>query len=254
MTNLIPAVLFVATVGLAGCHDVRTVDPYPGNWLIDDFEDPDEVPSDHSFERWGCRPVDEEHPIDADGCNRVPDPGLHPDAGLTGNHVLHLGAALYPMKGDDTYTRSQVATYISEARLLDLRQYSSFLFGWKLVLESTAADSLMGGGPLYLKAELSCTTARNGDAAVPEKPFVVSTITIAVEPDWQWHESNLDISGFRNPENPGTGNQGNSTWEQECLSRVDGIRITLDSNRAVESNHKVKFNLYVDDISLLPKE
>jgi len=253
MTNLSFAVLFAATVGLAGCQDARTVDPYPRNSLIDDFEDPNEFPTDHSFERWGCRPLDEEHPINADGCNRVPDPGL---GFKDGNHVLHLSAALYPMPtdvDDDRFTRAGVGTYVRDARLLDLRSYVSFSFTWKLEFESTAADSLNGISSPSLKAELSCTTARDGDAAVPQKPFMVFTITKPdFESDPQWHESLIPISSFHYP-NPELGTPS-SQWMQECLSRVDGIRITVDSERSVKFNHILKFDLYVADISLRPKE
>jgi hypothetical protein len=246
MAHLSFAVLVAASVGLASCQDARTVNPYPGNWRIDDFEAADGFPFDHSFERWGCRPLDGEHPINADGCNRQFDPG---SSDKDPSYVLHLGAALYPYENPDTFTRAEVATYVPDARHLDLRPYRSFSFSWKLVLDSTAPDSL--GGPLYLKPELSCTTARDGDSAVPEKPFVVYPNDITKE-DSEWHKFNLDILSFAYPENANPPKDPN--WRQECLSRVDGIRITVDSDAKVQQNHIVKFNLYVDDINLQPKE
>ena len=268
MTNLSSAVLFAAAVGLAGCQDARTVNPYPGNWLIDDFEDADGFPkarfeaadgfSKARFERWGCWPLDGEHPIDADGCNRVPDPGLRNN---DGNHVLHLGAALYPPMGDgdDTFTRAEVGTYVHDAQLLDLRPYlgshGSFWFSSKLVLKSGAADSLSGNS-LYLKAELWCTSARrvDVDGGLPTKPFVVKSIEYKVanlikftDAPPQWISN--DLSDFGTPEL-----SNNAPDVQDCLARVNGIKITLDSNGQVQSNHEVKFDLFVDDISLQPKE
>jgi hypothetical protein len=258
MTNLSSAVLFAATVGLAGCHDAGTVNPYPGTWLIDDFEAADGFPTDPSFERWGCRPLDGEHPIAASGCNRVVDLDLHPDAGSNGNHVLHLGAALYPMPTeghDDTFTRAEVGTYVPDALPLDLRPYSLFSFWWKVGLDPEAANSL-DPLTLYLRPELSCTTARVGDAAVPKNPFVLGKVTIQVKTDpvesaVNWQNSILKTADFTNSEYS-SDQQGLSTWLPKCLSRVDGIKITLDSNKAVKPNHKVNFDLYVDDISLQP--
>jgi hypothetical protein len=244
MTNLSSAVLFAATVGLAGCHDAGTVNPYPGTWLIDDFEAADGFPTARTFERWGCRPLDGDHPIEAEGCNRVPDPG---SSDKNPSNVLHLGAALYPFESPDTFTRAEVATYAPDARHLDLRSYSLFSFWWKVDLDPEAADSL--GGPLYLKPELSCTTAQDGDSAVPEKPFVVYPNDITKE-DSEWRKFNLDVKSFGYPEN--ANQPKNPNWWQECLSRVDGIRITVDSDGKVQLNHKVNFDLYVDDISLQP--
>jgi hypothetical protein len=248
-TKFSSAVLFVATVGLVGCHDGLTVDPYPRNWVIDNFESLNGVPLDRSFERWGCRPLDEEHAMNS--CEIAQDT----DSASGHGGVLHLGATLYPMprEGDDTFTRSQVATYLRGGRLLDLTPYSSFSFSWKLVLKTPhAADSLMSPHLLYLKAELSCTTARSPDAAVPEQPFVVCPIVSTIEPDQIWQNSNSDINNScRNPEFS-TSNSENGEWEQECFTHVDGIRITLDSNKAVQSNHSVEFDLYVDNVELVP--
>jgi hypothetical protein len=256
MTNLSSAVLFTATLGLAGCYDASTVNPYPKEWLIDDFEDLNEFPFDHSFERWGCRPLDAEHPIAADGCNRVPDSG---SSDKDPSYVLHLGAALYPPMGDnDTFTRAEVGTYVHDARLLDFRPYlgshGSFRFSSKLVLKSGAADSLSGSS-LYLKAELWCTSARrvDVDGGLPNKPFVVKSreytvvdlINFTDAPQWIPN----DLSDFGTPEL-----SNNAPDVQDCLARVDGIKITLDSNGKVQPNHEVKFDLFVDDISLQPKE
>jgi hypothetical protein len=235
------AVLFVATVGLTGCHDPLTVDPYPQHWLIDDFESHNGVPFDPSFEHWGCRPSE---PLPNYKCEITPDPDLDPG----GRHgwVLHLGATLYPMAHGDTFTRSQVATYVPGARLLDLTPYSSLSLSWKLTLDKKATDPSFS-----LKVELSCTTARNGDAGVPDKPFVLFHFDFHLsELDQNWHEDSLlPISEFHSPEQ---GGNSNADWERECVSHVDGIRITLDSNANVQYGDTVEFNLYVDNIELAP--
>jgi hypothetical protein len=105
---------------------------------------------------------------------------------------------------------------------------------------------------LYLKAELSCTTARSPDAAVPEQPFMVCPIASTIESDQIWQDSKSDINnGCHNPEFS-TGNSDSGKWEQECFTHIDGIRITLDSNKTVQSDHNVEFNLYVDNVELVP--
>jgi hypothetical protein len=230
----------------AGCFDVRTVDP--GRWLIDDFEAPNGFPTDRSFERWGCQPLDEDHPIDADGCNRVLDPG----PGLNnGNHVLHLAAALYPNEGIGTFTRAEVATHVPAARILDLRPYDQFLFSWRLVFEPEAEKSLSSPKDnLNLIAQLVCTTARSQDGGVPNKPFIVHSIpyTFGAAGAEEWNTRALP--SFSTPEF-----SQNAPEVQDCLARVDGIKITVDSTqRPVLPNHKVNFDLYIDDISLHPKE
>jgi hypothetical protein len=253
-TKLAFAVLFAAALAFTGCDDASTVNPYPKDWVIDDFETADGFPNDHSFERWACRPLDGEHPIDAAGCNRFFDPG---SSDKDPSYVLHLGAALYPYeadKADDTFTRAGVATHLPDARPLDLRPYRVFSFWWKIELEPEASNSL-APSILYLRPELSCTTARVGDAAVPKNPFVLGKINIPVktdpvEPGMNWQPASLNIVDFNNSEY--SDGLGLSTWLPKCLSLVDGIKITLDSNKAVKSNHKVNFNLYVDDISLQP--
>ena len=229
----------------AGCFEVNTVKP--GRWLIDNFEDPNEFPTDRNFERWGCQPLDAEHPITADDCNQFLDPG--PELNDR-NHVMHLGAALYPNEGGDTFARAEVATHVPAARLLDLRPYDQFLFSWKLVFEPGAESSLSSANDIYLIAQLVCTSARSKDGGVPNKPFVVYSIPYTFDTSESQGWNTRPLWNFRTPEF-----SQNAPEVQDCLARVDGIKITVDSTKKqVIPDHKVKFDLYVDDISLQQKE
>jgi hypothetical protein len=103
---------------------------------------------------------------------------------------------------------------------------------------------------LNLIAQLVCTTARSKDGGVPNKPFIVHSIpyTFGAEGAEGWNTRALP--SFDTPEF-----SQNPPEMQDCLARVDGIKITVDSTqRPVLANHKVNFDLYVDDIRLQPKD
>lgn len=255
-------VLLAVGTGAAGCQDTTTVDPYPGSWLIDDFEASNGTPADPNFERWGCRPWDDQHPIEAEGCNVIPDPGSH--AGVASN-VLHLGTALYPLMPDDTFTRAEVLTWVRQAHILDLRPYRTLVLSWRIALMSDVAESLavtsgQSKRTIVLASQLLCT--RTQPAAGSESgyymPWIVFRDVVPVDEGSSWNRAHsIDISAFGPSEKSTMFSLPvwqKAAWVQDCLAQVDGIKITVDSNGAVLSGHTVPFDLYVDDILLQPRE
>jgi hypothetical protein len=229
MTNLSSAVLFAATVGLAGCQDARTVDPYPGKWLIDDFKSPTGDPTDPNFEPWGCRLVDDTHQIGPDDCNST----------SIDNHesVLHLAATLVPANSDSKL--AEVVTYAKPTQ--DFTPYATFWFSWKLV----SGDPPLPAATL-LKVQLTCTSVRDADGSVSTNPCVVKTVISSYADTSDWNGPiPLQLSDFAPPED-----YTPKPNLQDCLARVDGIKITVQSDPSAAA----RFDLYVDDISLEPKE
>jgi hypothetical protein len=213
----------------AGCFDVHTVDP--GRRLIDNFENLDGDPTDPSFERWACRPVDETHQMGSNDCN----------ISSIENHesVLHLGARLFP--GNEMFKRAELITSAEQPQ--DLTPYARFLFSWKLV----SGDPPLSAATL-LKVQLTCTSIRDADGRVSTNPCVVKTVLDSYDPDRNsdWNGPlPLELSDFAPPEGflPKPNLQG-------CLARVDGIKITVQS----DSSALASFDLYVDDIGLEPKK
>jgi len=222
-------ILFVAMASItAGCFDVHTVDP--GRRLIDDFTSSAGDPTDPSFERWGCRPVDGTHPIGHDNCNTT---------SIDNQSVLHLGATLIP--GPSDFKRAELVTYAEQPQ--NLTPYAKFWFNWKLVSTKPPLSAAT-----LLKVQLTCTTVRDEDGAVSTNPCVIKTVLDSYDPD-RYSDWNgplaLELSGFAPPEefNP-------KPNLQDCLARVDGIKITVQS----DSSELASFDLYVDDISLEPKK
>ena len=214
----------------AGCFDVHTVDP--GRRLIDNFTNPDGDPTDPSFERWACRPVDETHQIGSDECNTT---------SIDSNHdsVLHLGATLFP--DDGVFKRAELITSAEQPQ--DLTPYAKLWFSWKLV----SCDPPLGATTLF-KVQLTCTSVRDADGAVSTNPCVVKTVldSYVADRDSDWNGPlPLELSSFAAPEEflpkPNL---------QDCLARADGIKITVQS----DSSELASFDLYVDDMSLEPKE
>jgi hypothetical protein len=211
----------------ASCFDVHTVDPE--RRLIDNFTNPDGDPTDPSFERWACRPVDETHQIGPHDCN-ITSIDTH-------ESVLHLGATLIP--GDKDFTRAELITFADLTQ--DLTPYARFWFSWKLVSD----DPPLSAATL-LKVQLTCTSVWDADGGVNQYPRVLWTV---VNPTFGWQESSAGLparDGFRPPEDFPTINQ------QDCLAHVDGIKITVESDP--KQQQYPRFDLYVDDISLEPKE
>jgi hypothetical protein len=213
----------------AGCFDVHTVDP--GRRLIDNFTNPDGYPTDPSFERWACRPVDETRQI----LNRDCDSNI---TSIDGHEsVLHLGATLFP--SDGTFTRAELITYAEMNQ--DLTPYAKFWFSWKLV----PGDSTLPAAML-LKVQLTCTSVRDADGGVNHNPRILWNVSTP-KPDWQESSGGLPApDGFGQPENDPPINQ------QDCLAHVDGIKVTVESDPTALQHQR--FDLYVDDISLEPKE
>ena len=235
MPNLVFRVLFAALVGLAGCNDAHAVNPYPRNWLIDDFEDPNDLPTDHSFERWGCQPLDEEHPIR--NCDITAE-----TTGASGRGaVLHLGAKLYSLdlKNSDLFTRAEVATYAPK-RPLDLTAYATFKFSAALSFTYLPTPNYIG-----LKAQFVCPGAEEGGADFSPNPSVVATC------DWVqkgWQDCLIPLTRFGySDDSPGRIDRS------ACLAQVEGIKITVDSNQPkTVLTSAVEFDLYLDDIELVP--
>jgi hypothetical protein len=210
----------------AGCFDVHTVDPR--SWLIDDFKNRDGDPTDPSFERWACRPVDENHQIDNTDCNTTAID--HHDS------VLHLGATLSP--GDKDFKRAELIT--SATLNHDLRPYARFWFSWKLEW----GDQALSANAL-LKVQLTCTSFRDLDGAVSDNPCVVKTVS----PNFGWNGPiPLELSTFDPPDD-----HSPRTNPQDCLTLVDGIKITVQSDATDQSAGPGRFDLYVDDITLEPR-
>ena len=246
MTNRAMMIFFVMLGSAACCYDAPTVNPYPGPWLIDDFSHGNGYPSDPHFERWGCRPFDEAHPIADSDCNVTSDP-----AGTPGREtVLHLGARLYPPDNEnDTFARAEVATYVRQAEAYDFRVYSYLLFSWKLVFASGDAVDL---SKILLKVQLFCSRASDADGALSSKPFIVKSINPTNQVG-QWNNQEaLDLSQFAATENPPDDQRGEVTVDS-CLACVDGIKITADSGGKPLVS-AVVLNLYVDDIKLLRQQ
>jgi hypothetical protein len=213
----------------AGCFDVHTV--APGRRLIDDFTNPDGDPTDPSFERWACRPVDETHQVGNDDCNSN-------ITSIDGHlSVLHLGATLIP--GDSLFTRAELITYAEMNQ--DLTPYAKFWFSWELVSRDPPLSA-----STHLKVQLTCTSVRDADGSVQQNPRVIWTVST---PTTGWQESSgglLAPDGFGPPEDFQTINQ------HDCLAHVDGIKVTVESDPMVPQH--AGFDLFVDDISLEPKE
>ena len=229
-----------------GCFDVHKVDP--GRWLIDDFKSPDGDPTDPNFQRWACRPVDESGQIGNDNCKTT---------SIDSNHksVLHLGATLIP--GDSLFTRAELITYAEPNQ--DLTPYAKFWFSWKLVSD----DPLLSPSGTNLKVQLTCTSVRDAHGKpVSTNPRVILTVSNyqAVldykknHSDWDgWQQTSADLFGalgFWRPENTPVSNIN----QQDCLAHVDGIKVTVESDTSVPQPQRASFDLYVDDISLEPKE
>jgi hypothetical protein len=221
--------LFVATASItSGCFDVHTVNP--GQWLIDDFEDPNDFPTDRNFERWACRPVDESRQIGNDNCNT---------RSIDSNHysVLHLGATLIP--SDQDFKRAELITYAKLNQ--DFTPYAKFWFSWKLL------GNLSNG--THLKVQLTCTSVRIANGGATQNPRVNWTMST---PAGVWQNSSgvllapTPADGFVPPEDLPTINQ------KDCLAHVDGIKVTVESGET--DTAPTSFDLYVDDISLEPKE
>jgi len=212
---------------IAGCFDVHTVDP--GRRLIDNFTNPDGDPTDPSFERWACRPVDESHQIGNDDCNITSIDNRE--------SVLHLGATLIP--ADAVFKRAELITSAEQPQ--DLTPYAKFWFSWKLV----SGEPPLSAATL-LKVQLTCTSVRDQDGAVSDNPCVVKTVLPKYDQNSDWNGPlSLELSTFNSSED-----HTPMTNPQDCLARVDGIKITVESN----SNAPARFDLYVDDISLEPRE
>jgi hypothetical protein len=222
MRGLRTAVCLAVAVTAAGCYDTPTVAPYPSNWLIDDFEGESGHPKAFGFEPWECRPQDTGHPIDS--CEVIPDP----DAST--NKVLHLGAKLYPYEdGGDTFTRAEVATFTEWPQ--DLTSYAELELWAKLSWEGMALPNL--------KAQLSCIGVRLPGGGISTNPSLIIELT---EPQSNWQHYSLQLADFLE-----------KVTSTECLAHVDGIKITVDSNYQLKNGETERFNLYVDDIELVPK-
>jgi hypothetical protein len=226
-----------AMLGIAaGCYSTPTVDPYPGPWRIDNFDDSNGDPEAPLFDHWECRPRDSSHPISK--CEVIADPVPDPDK--PGNKVLHLGSTLWPLEaGRDYFTRSEVASFIE--RPLDLTPYGAIRFRVKLDVSPSLA-------PL-LKVQLSCTHQQSGGEGPSPTPCVIATVISDKQIDPSRYNSWLvlepNLSKFSDPENTVGG-------VAACLTGIDGIKITVDSDKKVENGRSEEFDLYVDDIELVP--
>lgn len=223
--------LLAVASGAAGCFDVHPV-VGPDPLLLDDFTDSNGYPSNYHFERWQCRPVDGNHPIDDQDCNITADYQTDHDS------VLHLGATLYP-PGDLTgpFFRAEVVTYAAPGlNLLSPDYYSSFVLSAKL-------ESRVQPAPFNptLTVQLMCTHATT--KAVSSNPAVLAKLEYTYG-TWERFERNLEE--FKVPEDLPADEK---VKVQECLARVDGIKVTVDSSADTPST----FDLYVDDIWLEPR-
>jgi hypothetical protein len=229
------AILFLALASLTlGCFDVHTVNSR--TWLVDDFENPNGTPLDFNFERWECRPNSNDHPIADEDCNITLD--LDP-ARLSKvlSKVLHLGATLYP--SDATFARSEVAT-VAAPPGLDLSSYGTFQLSAKLAPRdiSSITPQLI----VQLVCKSACPSAARNSSNNP------CSITRTVEyTAGSWEDHALDLSKFLP-----AGNNSEVKNSDDCLTQVDGIKVTVDSSSAVLDG-VAKFDLYVDDIYLTPR-
>jgi hypothetical protein len=204
-------------VTAAGCYETPIVDPYPKNWLIDDFEG--ENPSAPRFQPWECRPQDAKHLID--DCRVTSDPN---DGN---NNVLHLKASLYPKEGnDDTFTRAEVATFTEWPQ--DVTSYTRLKLRTKLDWVPTPMPSL--------KVQLSCTGPL--DSGVSPNPRVLMLLEVTGEDLGRWTHRDASLSPF-------------DVFEKECLTRIDGIKITVDATGALSEDEEKPFDLYVDDVEFV---
>jgi hypothetical protein len=235
MSSSLRTAVFLAVAAMAdGCYDTPVVNPHADNWLIDDFEgNVVGYPRAHIFEPWECRPDDAAHPIEA--CEVVQDP----DGGE--NKVLHLRASLYHQEGnDDTFTRAEVATFAE--RSLDLGSYAS--------LELHAKLDWQGSVTPKLKAVFSCADARLPDGGMSPNPCVlVSPTELVTNPGAGPYTLVLDSAQPPAKEK----DQGLGVSKEECLGRVSGIKITVDSEHSVPAGQTQTFDLYVDNVVLVPK-
>jgi len=219
--------LVVILAIVAGCQSAPTVNPYPNDWLIDDFQGGDGYPAAPLFHHWECRPEDSSHSISE--CKVI----VYPEKST--NKVLHLVSTLWPFEaGRDDFTRSEVASFTEGP--VDVTPYVAIKFWAKL----DVSTSLM---PL-LKVQLSCTHQLSGDGGPSLTPCVIATVITDknTNPDayGKWQEYRRKLRDFHNPEN--------GTDVLPCLTGVDGIKITVDSDKKIESGSSASFDLYVDDI------
>jgi hypothetical protein len=221
--------LLVALVAITGCYDVHPVDS--DKWLIDDFEGADGQPSDGhpdavEFERWECR---ERSAIltERGGCNVVRDDQRR-------SHVLHMGARL------DSEVRAELATFAYPP--LDLTGYDELRFSAKLVpVDSFSLKNVK------LKAQLTCTRVLLANGKPSPNPCIVSLLT-TVSSDGEtidWTSFSPRIFEFHAPDLE----RDKAVDWQDCLTSVDGIKITVDSTEGVQT----EFDLYVDDVQLVTR-
>jgi hypothetical protein len=229
--------LVVILAIVAGCQSAPTVNPYPEDWLIDDFEDGDGETESHGFaapllDHWECRPKDSTHPISE--CKVTADP--EPDPDHPQNKVLHLGSTLGPIEDGGEFTRSEVATFIDPPR--DLTAYKEFSLKVKLVGREAQPR---------LKFQLSCVQVRAAGGGISPNPCILRYLE--KPPGRSWGTYGLDLAVFAPPD---ALNDGEGVAPSECLAHVDGIKITVDSESNVPAGQTWTFDLYVDDIAFIP--
>jgi hypothetical protein len=237
--SLRAAVFLAAVVTTVGCYNTPTINPHPGPWLIDDFEGGNGYPVAPAFEHWECRPKDDSHPIAACEVTSDPSPESNLDPGSKGSKVLHLRSRLWPNASSDEFTRSEVTTFAKSPQ--DLTPYATIGLNALLKPDSPTATPL-------LKVQLSCTGVRAAKGSVSPNPAVLMTVLDPPSGSYgSWQSYNPSLAKFTPPEDlPLT----QRVAPDECLARVDAIKITVDS----KSKYTGDFHLYVDDIEFIPRQ
>jgi hypothetical protein len=215
------AAFLLATLGAAGCFDVRTVDPGP--LLIDDFEDGDLTPADAIFEPWGCFSF-------SPPSNRI-DKCDH-DAGYDSAFSLELEATIDdPPDGKEQHGGAGVGIKTKVPQ--DLTPFRSIVFNaWF----ASGDPPISSNAVLHL--ELRCGSARTLEGTLPNDLYVAQDIIYQNH----WKPFDLPLNSFGSPTTAILGGL------DACLRSIDSIRFTFDAQ--LPDGKSGKAILHVDDIEL----
>jgi hypothetical protein len=209
-------VVVLSALTAPGCFNVTKVDPGDGgpctSFLIDNFEDGDDVPSTELLGRWECYTYNPDtQPVTC---------GIGP--GIDGGMGLFAQFNLQDPPNDMNDNGGAALSTFTTGAPLDLRPYRDLVI---------SAQIIQGAPPLptqnlNVSVELGCA-----DTAPLVDPGLVGYVDVAqglkLDFNAPWATFHLPMSGFEQPEWETSRFAGGAA---ECLARVENFAVTVTPN------------------------